>query len=277
MKKADIIKQLKQLQEIKPDDEWRNLSKNQLLSQISTINNNPERLKSEKLPIFVFSRSYKMASVFCALMLLFSGTIGIAQSASIDNPFYSVKIGLEKMVVAVAPEELQMDLKMALTQQIVRDLTETSGDLENQLAIQTVKKNLDEIAIQLQNIDHPSEVAMISDKVQQKTSQIKSELKQVPVDKINKSELKNSFQSLENQVGAVESQAFALKSQAEEKINNCPAYLEQDLIQLKQKIELSNPSTSTLNQLQKINDYLANNRCVDALVILDNLQKQLDN
>jgi len=277
MKKADIIKQLKQLQEIKPDDEWRNLSKNQLLSQISTINNNPERLKSEKLPIFVFSRSYKMASVFCALMLLFSGTIGIAQSASIDNPFYSVKIGLEKMVVAVAPEELQMDLKMALTQQIVSDLTKTSGDLENQLAIQTVKKNLDEISIQLQNIDHPSEVAMISDKVQQKTSQIKSELKQVPVDKINKSELKNSFQSLENQVGAVESQAFALKSQAEEKINNCPAYLEQDLIQLKQKIELSNPSTSTLNQLQKINDYLANNRCVDALVILDNLQKQLDN
>ena len=276
MKKADIIKQLKQLQEIKPDDEWRNLSKNQLLSQISTINNNPERLKSEKLPIFVFSRSYKMASVFCALMLLFSGTIGIAQSASIDNPFYSVKIGLEKMVVAVAPEELQMDLKMALTQQIVRDLTETSGDLENQLAIQTVKKNLDEIAIQLQNINHPSEVAMISDKVQQKTSQIKNELKQVPVDKIN-TEIKNSFQSLENQVGAVESQAFALKSQAEEKINNCPAYLEQDLIQLKQKIELSNPSTSTLNQLQKINDYLANNRCVDALVILDNLQKQLDN
>ncbi|HOM33458.1 MAG TPA: hypothetical protein PK168_02655, partial [Candidatus Paceibacterota bacterium] len=247
MKKADIIKQLKQLQEIKPDDEWRNLSKNQLLSQISTINNNPERLKSEKLPIFVFSRSYKMASVFCAIMLLFSGIIGIAQSASIDNPFYSVKIGLEKMVVAVAPEELQMDLKMALTQQIVSDLTKTSGDLENQLAIQTVKKNLDEIAIQLQNIDHPSEVAMISDKVQQKTSQIKSELKQVPVDKIN-TEIKNSFQSLENQVGAVESQAFALKSQAEEKINNCPAYLEQDLIQLKQKIELSNPSTSTLNQ-----------------------------
>jgi len=276
MKKADIIKQLKQLQEIKPDDEWRNLSKNQLLSQISTINNNPERLKSEKLPIFVFSRSYKMASVFCAIMLLFSGIIGIAQSASIYNPFYSVKIGLEKMVVAVAPEELQMDLKMALTQQIVSDLTKTSGDLENQLAIQTVKKNLDEIAIQLQNIDHPSEVAMISDKVQQKTSQIKNELKQVPVDKIN-TEIKNSFQSLENQVGAVESQAFALKSQAEEKINNCPAYLEQDLIQLKQKIELSNPSTSTLNQLQKINDYLVNNRCIDALVILDNLQKQLDN
>ncbi len=275
MKKADIIKQLKQLQEIKPDDEWRNLSKNQLLSQISTINNNPERLKSEKLPIFVFSRSYKMASVFCAIMLLFSGIIGIAQSASIDNPFYSVKIGLEKMVVAVAPEELQMDLKMALTQQIVSDLTKTSGDLENQLAIQTVKKNLDEIAIQLQNIDHPSEVAMISDKVQQKTSQIKNELKQVPVDKIN-TEIKNSFQSLENQVEAVETQAFALKSQAEEKINNCPAYLEQDLIQLKQKIELSNPSTSTLNQLQEINDYLANNRCVDALVILDNLQKQLD-
>ena len=277
MKRADLIKQLKQLQEIKPDDEWRNLSKNQLLSQISTINNNPERLKSEKLPIFVFSRSYKMASVFCAIMLLFSGIIGIAQSASIDNPFYSVKIGLEKMVVAVAPEELQMDLKMALTQQIVSDLTKTSGDLENQLAIQTVKKNLDEIALQLQNIDHPSEVAMVSDKVQQKTSQIKSELKQVPIDKINESELKESFQNLENQVGAVESQAFALKSQAEEKINNCPAYLEQDLDQLKQKIELSNPSTSTLNQLQKINDYLANNRCVDALVILDNLQKQLDN
>jgi hypothetical protein len=277
MKRADLIKQLKQLQEIKPDDEWRNLSKNQLLSQISTINNNPERLRSEKSPIFVFSRSYKIASVFCAIMLLFSGTIGLAKSASVNNPLYSVKIGLEKMVVAVAPEEVQMDLKMALTQQIVSDLAKTSGDLENQLAIQTVKKNLDEIALQLQNIDHPSEVAMVSDKVQQKTSQIKSELKQVPIDKINESELKESFQNLENQVGAVESQAFALKSQAEEKINNCPAYLERDLDQLKQKIELSNPSTSTLNQLQKINDYLANNRCVDALVILDNLQKQLDN
>lgn len=284
MKKAELIKQLKTLKELKPDKEWRNLSKNQLLTQISTMRPiEADRVTGAevKAGIFAFPRSYKIASVFCAIMLLFSGVIGMAQSASVSSPLYSVKIGLEKAIVAIAPQDVEMDLKIALTQQIINDLSKSEGNVGSQLPIKIASENLNEISNQLKNIDHPSNVAVVSDKVQQKTSQIKNELKAVPIEKIDKSEVKNSIQNLENQVNSVESQAFALKSEAEEKINNCPVYLEENLASLEQKLDLPNLATSTkeniLAQLQKANDYVANNHCVDALVILDSLQKQLDN
>lgn len=281
MKKSDLIKQIEELQEIKPEKEWLSLSKRQLLAEISTLKPAEEMTQLKgvetKTPVFVFSRSYKIASVLCAIMLLFSGIIGLSQSASIGNPLYSVKIGLEKGVIALAPQDLQMDLKINLTEQIVNDLAKSTGGLNNQLAIEIAKKNLDEIANQLKNISHPNDVAIVSEKVQQKTSQIKSELQTVPVD--NKSEVKNSIQELGDQVKAVELQAFALKGEAEQKINNCPVYLEQSLNQLEQKIDQLNLATdekqAIVDQLQKASDYVANNHCVDALVILDNLQKQL--
>jgi len=273
MKKEELIERIRGLKSIKPEENWLILSKKQVLAQMRE-----RKQESVKAPIFVFSWGYKLGAAVCAFVLLFSGVAAMAASASVDSPLYSVKIALEKTLISLAPANEQMDLQLFVTQQIINDLTQTVGSANSQLAIETINQNLNEIASQLHQIAHPSEVAAISEKVQKDVLKIKEELQQVPTDK---PEIASSLQKLNNQVASVESDVFALKNEAEEKINNCPVYLEKLLVQIENQVNDGNlPQESKekiLNQLKETDEYLVNGRCVDALVILDNLQKQLGN
>jgi len=272
MKKDNLIARIKGLKSIKPEENWLILSKKQVLAQISGI-----KQESASASVFVFSWGYKLGAALCAFALLFSGVVTIAASAPVDSPLYSVKITLEKAVIALAPANERVDLQLALTQQMVNDLTKSVGSAHNQLAIETINQNLNEISVQLHQIAHPSQVAAVSEKIQKDVLRIKEELQQVPTDK---PEMASSIQKLADRVASVEFEIFALKNEAEDKINNCPAYLAKSLAQLEEKVNNGNlPAETTakiLSQLKEADDYVANNRCVDALVILDKVQRELE-
>jgi len=271
MKKEELIERIRGLKSIKPEQNWLILTKKQVLAQTRE-----RKQESVKAPIFVFSWGYKLGAAVCAFVLLFSGVAAIAASASVDSPLYSVKIALEKTLISLAPADEQMDLQLLVTQQIINDLTQTVGSANSQLAFETINKNLNEIASQLHQIAHPSEVAAMSEKVQKDVLKIKEELQQVPTDK---PEIASSLQKLTNQVVSVESEVFALKNEAEEKINNCPVYLDESLSQIKNKIDDLNltdeKKSEVLEQLKQADELLSANRCVDALVIIEKLEKDL--
>jgi len=271
MKKSELISRIKELKSIKPDENWLILSKKALMSQISTI-----KPQSVKTPIFVFSWKYKLAGIICAIMLLFGGMISFAYSAPVDNPLYGLKITLSKAFISLAPQSAKMELRMALTEMITKDLNKKVGEYNNQLAIETLNQNLDAIAIELKQISHPQQIAVLSEKIQKETLKIKESLKQIPTDK---PEVASAVGRLENQLQQVESETFTLKNEAEQKINNCPVYLDNSLNQIKDKIDALNLSdekkSSVLEQLKQADELLAANHCVDALVIMENLEKDL--
>ena len=271
MKKSELTSRIKELKSIKPDENWLVLSKKELMSQISTI-----KPQSAKAPIFVFSWKYKLVGVICAMMLLFAGVISFAYSAPIDNPLYGLKIGFNKVLISLAPQSVKMDLRMTLTEMIARDLNKKVGEYNNQLAIETLNQNLDAIAMELKQISHPQQLAVLSEKVQKETSKIKESLKQIPTDK---PEVASAVGKLENQIQQVESEVFSLKNEAEQKINNCPVYLDESLSQIKNKIDDFNltdeKKSEVLEQLKQADELLSANRCVDALVIIEKLEKDL--
>jgi|GEM_PF-1120054 len=271
MEKRGLIEQIKQLKMIKPETNWLILSKKEILAKISLLTP-----KSIKRPIFVFSWSYKLAAVIFSIMLLFSGTALLAQSASVNSPLYGLKIAMAKAIIALAPAEERLDLKLALIQNISEDLVKVAGGYHNQLALETINQNLSDVASQLRKATHPSEVVMISGKIQKETLKIKEELKQVPT---NKPEVASSIQKLEKQIKTMELETFALKNEAEQKISNCPLYLDKSLTELKEKIDniiLSDEQKEVLIiQLKEAGELLINNRCVDSLVMIDKIEKEL--
>jgi len=271
MKKRELISRIKELKTIKPDENWLILSKKELLSQISTI-----KPQSAKAPIFVFSWKYKLVGAICVVMLLFGGVVSFAYSASVDSPFYGLKIAFNKTLISLAPQSLKMDLRMALTEMIARDLNKKVSEYNNQLVIETLNQNLDAIAMELKQISHPQRLAVLSERIQKETSKLKEGLKQIPTDK---SEVASAVGKLENQLQQVESEAFSLINEAEQKINNCPVYLDETLTQIKNKIDVLNltdeKKLEILEQLKEVDEFLALNRCVDALVIIEKLEQNL--
>lgn len=271
MKKADIIARIRQLKMVKPDKEWLVSSKRVLMAQIDKI-----EPKSAKAPVFVFSLGYKLAAGLCAVILLLSGAVNLAQTASIDSPLYGAKILMNKAIIALAPSQYKLDLKMAITQMMVNDLNKKVGDYYNQLAFETLTQNLEDITQQLKQISHPQQLAVLSEQLQKETNKAKETLKQVVV---NKKEVASEIEKIQNQLEKVENQVFALKSEAEDKINRCPIYLENDLAQLKEIVDYlsldNNDKEGIISQLKQADELLNSNRCVDALVIIDELKKEL--
>jgi len=80
-------------------------------------------------------------------------------------------------------------------------------------------------------------------------------------------------------VEEIDSQIFAALKEAEEKINNCPVYLTKELESLREYVQsasLNEESEEIIaRQLLEAADYLEAGRCVDALVILDQINKDL--
>lgn len=270
MKKAEIIARIKQLKMIRPDQEWLDSSKRILMAQIEKT-----EIKSAQAPIFVFGWKYKLAAVFCAFLLLFGGIVNLAQTASIDSPLYSFKLLINKSLIALAPAEYKLDLKMMLTQAVVNDLNKKVGDYYNQLAFETVAQNLEELTNQIKQISNPQQVAILSEQLQKETNKAKESLKQIA----NKNESASEIVKIQNQLQEVENKVFALKSEAEEKIDHCPVYLEDDLNYIKDKIDYIDFSMEQkeeiINQLKQADELLSNNRCVDVLMIIDELKQKM--
>lgn len=271
MKKAEIIKHLQQLKDIKPDSDWLLLSKRALMAKIATL-----EPKMEKEPVFVFSWQYKLGAVIASLLILISGAVGFAQSASVDSPLYGLKIFSQKAAISLAPKECQLDLRMVLTQRVINDLNNKANTYSHQLALETAIQNLDDLTLQIKNISHPQTVALLTERIQNEATKVKDNLKQIPT---NKPETVAKVEKMENQLQAIENRVFTLKTEAEEKIQQCPIYLEKDINYLNEKIDALNLSAeakmNALNSLKQANELLEANHCVDALVILETLQKEL--
>lgn len=256
MKEEELKAKLKELQKIKPDLAWLKSSRSFILAKIKEV---PQEQPSLK---FSFSFGYKLAFIFSLFLLLCSGFLIIASSASLKSPFYPLRLALEKSLIALAPQSLKMDLKLALAKKTIKEYNELFNGQKADLALKNFDQNLKEISADLKKIPHPQELLSL-------TQRIQKEIREVPIEKKELFEPLNNFQS----------QIFALEKEAEEKIVQCPNYLFEKLNNLNKALESSSlkeeKAQIIVEQLKEAQDYLNNYRCVDALVILDKLTQEL--
>lgn len=254
MEEKEIIEKLKELRKIKPTADWQEKSRAFLLAKIQQI--------PQKEPLPQFSFSYKLAGVFSLLILIFSTFLMTAASASLKSPLYPVRSILEKTLIALAPEETKIELKLILAEKKIKELNELVNNQGSALAFRDFDQNLKDLSLDLKKVSHPQELLFLTEKIQRE---------------IGKTEIKRK--ELVEPLNEFTSQVFALQKEAEEKINQCPVYLSQRLIELEKAINNlvleEKKAEEIAQQLEEAKLYLENSRCIDALVILDKIAQEL--
>ncbi len=260
MEKRAVVNKIKSLKSIKPDSNWAISARRALLAHVASFQ--PAVLARK---VFYFPAFSKLAVGFASFSLIFSGLLVSAQSAGINSPLYVIKTASQKVLVALTPQEHKLDLKIAFAHRMINDLEKATGNGKVSAAANNISRDLNDIAVDLKQVSHPQRVVALSKQIQEETSQVKNFIK--------------DDKDLGSSLDEINSRVFALAKDAEDKINNCPVYITKQISDLTAYVDsdlvAEEMQKSIAEQLKEANGYLKTGQCVDALVIIDAINKNL--
>lgn len=261
MKKSEVVSKIKSLKSLKPDSNWAISARQNLLAHVAHFQ--PAALARRA---FYFPAFSKLAVGFASFSLIFSGLLVSAQSAGINSPLYVIKTASQKVLIALTPQEHKLDLKIAFAHNMIDDLEKaTGGNGKVMAAANDISRDLNDITADLKQVSHPQRIVALSRQIQEETSQVKNFAK--------------DNQELGDSLNEINSQVFALAKDAEDKINNCPAYISKQITDLTNYVDSDSIADerqkSIAKQLEEANGHLKSGQCVDALVIIDAINKDL--
>jgi len=273
MDKKETISRIKTLKNIKPDPSWASSVRTTLLAYAASFVPAPLVRRG-----FYFSLASKLTVGLASLGLVFGGLLVSAQTVGINSPLYVIKTASQKALIALMPQEYKLDLKIAFAYQMIGDLEKVTKDGKVVAVAQDISQNLNDITSDLKKVSHPEKAVALSKKIQAETSQIKTNLNDFSQ---NNAQLSDSLKQVNATVDQINSEVVAVMKEAEDKISNCPAYISKQVSDLTNYINSAQIAESSqkeiASQILEANNYLKAGHCVDALVLIDGINKDLSN
>jgi len=280
MTEKELLEKLAQFQQIKPNNDWANWCLNNILSQKPASNIQSEAKQSQKpkitLAAFDIIRKYRVALATSALMVIFASTFALAQTSLPNSPLYTLKTLTQDVRLALTPQEQKPLVKMQIAEARLNDLAQVK-DLNNKKEIiaQQIKKDLETVPQDLKKLPVRKDTLAISQKVQEKSSDLSKTLQNLNLENNTKDSLSKTLTETQNEV-------LAVITETSEKINSCPTYLNEELNTL-QKTILENPqlferwSASDLAKIKSdlvdaTNDLKADN-CLEAMAKIESINQ----
>ena len=280
MTEKELLEKLAQFQQIKPNNDWANWCLNNILSQKPASNIQSEAKQSEKpkitLAVFDIIRKYRVTLATSALMVIFVSTFALAQTSLPNSPLYTLKTLTQDIRLALTPQEQKPLVKMQIAEARLNDLAQVK-DLNNKKEIiaQQIKKDLETVPQDLKKLPVRKDTLAISQKVQEKSSDLSKTLQNLNLENNTKDSLSKTLTETQNEV-------LAVITETSEKINSCPTYLNEELNTL-QKTILENPQLFerwSATDLAKIksdlidatNDLKADN-CLEAMAKIESINQ----
>ena len=280
MTEKELLEKLAQFQQIKPNNDWANWCLNNILSQkpASDIKSEAKQSWKPKITLVAFDiiRKYRVALATSALMVIFVSTFALAQTSLPNSPLYTLKTLTQDIRLALTPQEQKPLVKMQIAEARLNDLAQVK-DLNNKKEIiaQQIKKDLETVPQDLKKLPVRKDTLAISQKVQEKSSDLSKTLQNLNLENNTKDSLSKTLAETQNEV-------LAVITETSEKINNCPTYLNEELNTL-QKTILENPqlferwSASDLAKIKSdlidaTNDLKADN-CLEAMAKIESINQ----
>jgi len=233
----DLIKKIKRLKKIQPSREWLDLTRHNLISQISFGEENDRGLKT-RIGLFNWLRGFQFQPVvlgLCLLLIFTAGpwlTLKASQASLPGEILYSIKRASEGIQTTVAADDSKAQLQFEFASRRIEELTKITGDSftskekteKVKEVVNNLKDNLAEASVYAARAS--KEKAMVMAK---KTKSIKEELdktkEEVSLEVQNElAEAKKAIEEINYQVLAVlvqdrqESAEEAVTSPADEEI-----------------------------------------------------------
>jgi hypothetical protein len=268
MEEKDLIEQLKALKSIKPDEHWVFATKMSIMGQIVA----KERDLNPTFVSFLGSRSMKLTYSLVVLAMSIGGFTAFAKNALPGEKLYAFKLSAQKAIIAVAPQSQKTTLKLAFAQDKIMDLQKAKTPAMAEILAQGIESDLKEVSNSVQNDNNPTTALSTSKSIKTKTEKMLSSLSTAPA------KSQEAAVKIAESINKTDTQVNAIIVASENKINNCPAYISEQLDNI-----INFLSTNPISQEEKdklsikiveATGNLKDKDCLKALINLDELTKQ---
>ncbi|MDQ5883040.1 MAG: hypothetical protein QG648_395 [Patescibacteria group bacterium] len=275
MTEKELLEQLNQLKEVKPNQAWGSWLLSHILSQKSTVLTPQPQVKWAG---FSFLKHYQKVLIPAFCVFLFVSSLALAQNSLPGNPFYSLKTLTQNVRLALAPQSEKPVVRLEIAQARLEDLKKTKDQEEKVASLtQTIKKDLNTIPQELKNIPQKQVALKTSQRVQEKTQNLTKLVEETNLKPAQKEELTNTVAETQNQV-------LALISETTEELNQCPNYLQNKLNDLQnyfvnQAQELTQWSAEDLTKvkmsLSEATNLVKAGNCLEAIEKIESINQLL--
>lgn len=268
MEEKDLIEQLKALKSIKPDEHWVFATKMSIMGQIVA----KERDLNPTFASFLGSRSMKLTYSLVVLAMSLGGFTAFAKNSLPGDNLYAFKLSAQKAMIAMAPQSQKTTLKLAFAQDKIMDLQKAKTPAMAEILAQGIASDLNEVSYNVQNDNNPKTALSTSRSIKTKTEKMLSSLSTAPA-KSQEAAIK-----IAESINKTDAQVNAIIIASENKINNCPSYISEQLDNITNFL-----STNAISQTEKeqisikiveATDNLKDKDCLKALINLDEITKQ---
>jgi len=223
MQEKDLIKNLKDLKQIKPNKDWAFWLKSNILeTKPNSLYNKPR----VKLAIFSFIPKYQKVLIPSLMAFFFVFSFAFAQTTLPGSILYPIKILTQNAKIHFAPENTKPVVRLEVAKSRMEDLGKIENHQKEISAItQNVRKDLEIVIQEIKKIDKKQVALDVSKDIQERSKDLKNLADRISLEDQEREELNKSVENSQSQV-------LALIMQAEDEINQCPSYLEDKLIDL---------------------------------------------
>lgn len=221
MDDKELIQKIQSLRQIKPDSNWANwLKANILQTKPQNILGDKPRVK---LAVFSFIPKYQKAFIPAFLALFFVFSFAFAQTSLPGSILYPLKTLTQNAKIYFASENTKPIVRLEVAKARIEDLSKVQNHHEEISAVvQNVRKDLEIVPQEIKNINKKQIALNVSKDVQKRSEDLKTIADKISLDEKEKQELNKSVENTQSQV-------LALIIKTTEEINQCPSYLQTKL------------------------------------------------
>mgnify|MGYP005624057977 CR=1 FL=1 len=224
MQDKDLIQKIQLLRQIKPDSDWANwLKANILQRKPQNILGNRPRVK---LAIFSFIPKYQKVLIPSLLAFFFVFSFVFAQTTLPGNVLYPLKTLTQNAKIYLASESTKPVVRLEVAKTRMEDLSKVQNHQKEISAItQNVRKDLEIVPQEIKKINKKQIALNVSKNIQERSKDLKELANKISLEEKEKQELNKTVENTQSQV-------LALIIGTTEEINQCPSYLKNSLIEL---------------------------------------------
>ncbi|NMA48305.1 MAG: hypothetical protein GX947_00805 [Tissierellia bacterium] len=221
MNEKNLIQQLKEFKTIKPNNDWVNWLKANLLE--IKPNNILERPRV-KLVSFSFIKNRSFIPVLLGLFMI--GSFSLAQVSLPGNILYPIKTLTQNTRIYLSSDQTKPMVRLEIAKARMEDLSKIQNhEKEIKEIVKTINKDLELVPQEIKKINKKQVALDVSKNIQEKSKDLKTITEKIALTEEDKDELNKTVENTQNQV-------LALIIQTTDEINKCPSFLTNHLIEL---------------------------------------------
>lgn len=270
MEDKELIQKIQSLKQIKPNQDWANWLKANILqtkpsvlitSEVKQSDNKPK----VRLAVFSFLAKYQKAVIPSLLAFFFICSFAFAQTSLPGSVLYSVKTLTQNAKIYLAPDNIKPLVRLEIARARIEDLSKVQNHKkEISAVIQNVQKDLEILPEEIKKINKKETALNVSREIQKKSEDLKTISERISLEAKDKEKLNETMENTQSQV-------LAFIVETTEEINQCPSYLQKELEDLGRYF--SNDQNQSLSSQWTIEDIT---KCKNLLLEANNAFKAGD-